>query len=155
MSWTSSLAQAETDESAYRAARRGSLPDSTRWDARGAVLLGNWIGARAAASSVKVPASNASYWANVAARAVVAMGPSWSIVQNQLGTPPAYFMPVNYDRAPNGSAGSLDGLFGGLVSQWSTDVWTANGRTLPSFGFPPMEDMTYLFANTITNAGAT
>jgi hypothetical protein len=156
MSWTSELAAAETAEQTYRATRKGSQNCYLRFDARGGILLTDWVRARAAASSVKVPASDASFWANVASRAVTNMGAGWLIVQNQLGTLPAPFMPINYDRAPFGfPGGTLDGLFGGLVSKWASDVFVANGRTLPAADFPIMEDMTYLFGNTLQLAGAT
>jgi hypothetical protein len=153
MSWTSELAAAETAEQTYRATRQGSQNNYLRFNGRGGALLTDWIRARATASSVKVPAGDASFWANVAARAVTNMGASWSVVQNQLGTLPAPFLP-DYNTAPFGfPGGTLDGLFGGLVSQWATDVWVANGRS--GQGFPPTENMTYLFANALTIAGAT
>jgi hypothetical protein len=154
MSWTSELAAAEVSEQNYRATRQGSQNNYLRFNARGGILLTDWIRARATASSVKVPAGDASFWGNVAARAVTNMGASWSVVQNQLGTLPAPAPFLVYNTAPFGfPGGTLDGLFGGLVSQWTTDVWVASGRT--GQAIPPMEDMTYLFGNSLTIAGAT
>jgi hypothetical protein len=153
MSWSTELAAAETAEQTYRATRKGSMNNYLRFNGVGGALLTDWIRARATASSVKVPAGDASFWANVAARAVTNMGSSWSVPQNQLGTLPAPYMP-QHNSAPFGfPGGTLDGLLGGLVSQWATDVWVASGRT--SQGLPPMEEMTYLFANALTLAGPT
>jgi hypothetical protein len=156
VSWTSSLAQAETDENAYRAAMKGSQNSYYRWDARGAVLAGNWVGARAAASSVKVPASNTSYWLNVAIRAATAMGGGWSVITAQplalLFSPSSTEMNTH---APNGSIGPLDGLFGGLMDPWAASVWTTSGGTLPTTAYPAQETWSWLLANTLTIAGAT
>jgi hypothetical protein len=159
MSWTTELAAAETAENTYRTNAKGSHQNNYfRFDGRGAVLLGNWITSRAATSSVKVPPSNSSYWGNVAARAVVNMGASWTVVQDQItplvnpGVPPGYGEMGTHQ--PFGFV-QLDGLFGGLIDKWSTDVWVASGRTVPSAAFPPQELWSYLFANSITIAGAT
>jgi len=156
MSWTTELAAAETAEQTYRANRKGSQNNYLRFDARGGVLLTDWIAARSAVSTA-APRTSLAFWANVAARAVINMGASWSVVQNQLGSGPVQpFLLTPSSGAPVGfPGGTLDGLFGGLVSQWTTDVWVANGRTVPSAGFPPMEAWTYLFANSLTIAGAT
>jgi hypothetical protein len=154
MTWTTELANAETAEQAYRTAAKGNfLNNYFRLDGRANVLLNDWIRARAAASSVKVLAGDSRFWGNVAARAVTAMGPSWSVVTGQL---PVIFGPeyVWNDHQPFGFV-DLDGLFGGLVSQWATAVWTANGGQTPAFSFPRDEVWSYLFANTLTIAGAT
>jgi hypothetical protein len=157
VSWTTELAAAETAETSYRAAAKGSfLNNYFRLDGRANVLLNDWIRARAAASSVKVPASDSRFWGNVSMRAMVAMGPSWSIVTGQLQAPPLPFLlpgPDVDNHQPFGFV-QLDGLYGGLISQWAADVWAANGRTL-TVGFPSQETFSWLMANSLQLAGAT
>jgi hypothetical protein len=157
MSWTTELANAEAAEQSYRTAAKGSfLNNYYRLDGRGAVLLGDWIAARAAASSVKVPANDSRFWGNVAARAVTAMGGSWSVVQSQPLA--ALFGPIwsNSEMNTHQPFGfvQLDGLFGGLVDAWSGAVWTASGRTLPCFDFPKQEVWSYLLGAVLQSAGA-
>jgi hypothetical protein len=165
VTWTTELANAEVAESAYRAGTKSFLNSYMRWDGRGSALLGTWIGARAAASSTKVPASNAAYWANVAARATVAMTPSWSVVTSLITPAPgppflvadvgAPYSGEMFSHQPFGFPGNLDGLLDGLLSPWTTSVWTTSGRTVPAYSFPSNELWTYLFAQAITNAGPT
>jgi hypothetical protein len=154
MSWTTELANAETAEQMYRTNAKGCfLPNFYRLDGRANVLLNNWIAARAAASSVKVPASDSRFWGNVAARAVVAMGPSWSVVTGQ---PLAdLFSGSSTEIGSHQPFGfvQLNGYFGGAIDAWSSNVWTTSGRTLPTAAFPPQEVWSYLFANSITIAG--
>jgi hypothetical protein len=157
MSWTTELAAAETAEQAYRATRRGSVNSYTRWDGRAGILATDWVQARAAVSSA-APASNTSFWLNVAMRAVSAMGPSWSVVTGQIAPPLQWIFvgPWGEYHNPFGfPGGTLDGLFSGLLNPWASNVWTTSGRTIPSFAFPPDEIWTFLFANTLTIAGAT
>lgn len=73
MTWTTELANAATAENAYRAAMRGSMACGLRFDGRGAEMLRVWISGRAAVAATR-PASDTSYWANVAARAITNMG---------------------------------------------------------------------------------
>ena len=158
MSWTTELAAAETAEQTYRATRKGSQNSHVRWDARGGVLATDWVQARAAVSSA-APASNTSFWLNVAMRAVSNMGPSWSVVTAQLGSPVT--QPLISDNEMRTHAafgfpgGTLDGLFAGVLSAWTTSVWTTSGRTVPSAAFPPDEVWTFLLGNTLQLAGAT
>jgi hypothetical protein len=157
MSWSSELSAAETAENAYRAAAKGSfLNNYFRLDARANVLLNDWIRARAAVSSVGVQAGNSRYWGNVAARAVTAMGPSWSVVQNQPLASLFGETSFNSEMASHAPFGfvDLDGLFGGLITDWARNVYVASGRTL-GYGFPDQEVWSYLLANTLTIAGAT
>jgi len=159
VTWTTELANAETAENAYRTAANGSfLNNYWRFDGRGGVLLTDWIRARAAASTVKVPASDARFWANVGMRAAVAMGPSWSVVTNQLQTTGGQTRLIirteSADPQPFGfPGGTLDGAFGGLIAGWATSVWTTFGQPV-GYVFSPEEDWTYLLANSLTIAGA-
>jgi hypothetical protein len=156
VSWTTELAAAETAENAYRTAAKGSfLNNYFRLDGRANVLLNDWIRARAAASSVGVQAGDSRYWGNVAARAVTAMGPSWSVVTAQPLS--LLFAPASSEMSSHQPFGfvALDGLFGGLVTDWARNVYTTSGRTPAGPDFPTQETWSYLFAKVITDAGAT
>jgi hypothetical protein len=150
--WTTELSNAETAEQSYRATRKGALPGYWRFDGRGAALISQWIQDRSSVSSA-FPRSNGSAWLNIAARAVTNMGASWSVVSALSGGPAGW---IYYEKGtPFGFVGSFDGLFDGLISPWTTAVWTAAGGTVPAAQFPPQEYWSNLLGHVLQSAGPT